>query len=1146
MRAADIPGTAHLEVSNVSYSDNPGNANGSPEAGEGAFLITELANYGGAEATAVSATLSTSTPGVTIMQPAVRGFPDLPISASALHDSIFSFTLASNFVCGQPAAFTLTVNYAGGPSPRVFNFQVPTGPPAYSITTTLDAIAPPGSPGVTTSAGTQPRRLNRNGIVASCGTAKATPLLEPGTSARQYEAYTFNTCASSVPSCVTVTLQSANSDLFSAAYAPSFVPANPRQNYRADPGGSASLVSYSFNLAGGAQIFAVDVHEVDTGIGIGDQYTLSVAGACGGSCAPPNQVPIAVATNVTVTADPLTLTAFASIDNGSSDPDGVPPVLTQSPPGPYPIGETSVILTATDAMGASSQATATVTVLGPPALSISDVSVTEGDAGPVSAQFTVTLSATSAGTVEVAYTTADQTATAPSDYLSDANILIFAPGQVSKVITVTVNGDTSDEADETFVVNLSAPIGAIIADPQGVGTILDDDVLMNEAVVTQAVATGSARVQALQRADGGWFFKVGDTDCRAGAGVSCPNIAGMTGLGLLAGFVRTGDASLLTSATAAGDFLVARYNAALLQVPQGLPFAQDVEFLIELGQLTGNALYTSTAQSWFQILVNQFPLAETRVDLLLANRGLFRTVGAWDTASLIRSAKAVGNMPYAEAAANRIRDLEPQWKDTDPLHRFDQCEGFGCGPPDNPFAYDYTLIAMGSLLWAFHDLPGFDEDIAEYRAHLLAQQDPAGSWDVGDSQITAYVVLGLAAVGGAGVEGAIEQALEFFVSHQLATGGWPSYVTFGQLGAEYTEIDAEVVRAMFTLYNTPIGPEVMVEPAQLATVTFREVLTSGFTSVVATDRPAATLVPPGFTILHDLTYEVVTTASTQGRTVVCFSVPWVTDAATFANVRILHDEGGVLVDRTILNPRRRRAPDFASRRVCARVSSLSAFAVALLDTTPPAMTVTLTPSVLGPPDHRMVTITAAIDVTDDTDPSPRVKLRSITSSEPDDGLGRGDKPDDIRHARIGTDDRTFELRAERFSRAGRVYTVVYRVIDSAGNKRDVTATVVVTAKLARMAHGRAGRCGPRAEKSVWSRPLRSRKTRRRRCDTGVGQGTRRPLVPRNAASGRRLLFSRDGSRARVFPACGTRFSEDVACIDHSRSCSPGDSGSWRF
>ena len=231
----------------------------------------------------------------------------------------------------------------------------------------------------------------------------------------------------------------------------------------------------------------------------------------------------------------------------------------------------------------------------------------------------------------------------------------------------------------------------------------------------------------------------------------------MTGLGLLAGYVRTDDASLLTSATAAGNFLVARYNAALLQVPQGLPFAQDVEFLIELAQLTGNPLYTSTAQSWFQILVNQFPVAETRVDLLLANRGLFRTVRAWDTASLIRSAKAVGNIPYAKAAAIASAISSPQWKDTNPLHRFDQCEGVGCGPPDNPFAYDYTLIAMGSLLWAFHDLPGFGDEIAGLSR---ASPRPAGSgWILGRRRFADHGVCGARSRGRrrAGVEEAIDR-----------------------------------------------------------------------------------------------------------------------------------------------------------------------------------------------------------------------------------------------------------------------------------------------------------------------------------------------------------------------------------------------------
>ena len=53
--------------------------------------------------------------------------------------------------------------------------------------------------------------------------------------------------------------------------------------------------------------------------------------------------------------------------------------------------------------------------------------------------------------------------------------LTFAPGETTQTITVPVNGDVLDEADETFFVNLSSPVNATIADGQGVGTITDDD-----------------------------------------------------------------------------------------------------------------------------------------------------------------------------------------------------------------------------------------------------------------------------------------------------------------------------------------------------------------------------------------------------------------------------------------------------------------------------------------------------------------------------------------------------------------------------------------------------------------------------------------------------------------------------------------------
>jgi hypothetical protein len=53
--------------------------------------------------------------------------------------------------------------------------------------------------------------------------------------------------------------------------------------------------------------------------------------------------------------------------------------------------------------------------------------------------------------------------------------LTFVPGVLTRPLTVTVQGDTLDENNETFVVNLSAASGAVISDSQGTGTILDDD-----------------------------------------------------------------------------------------------------------------------------------------------------------------------------------------------------------------------------------------------------------------------------------------------------------------------------------------------------------------------------------------------------------------------------------------------------------------------------------------------------------------------------------------------------------------------------------------------------------------------------------------------------------------------------------------------
>lgn len=111
-----------------------------------------------------------------------------------------------------------------------------------------------------------------------------------------------------------------------------------------------------------------------------------------------------------------------------------------------------------------------------PTVSIGDAMVAEGTSGTTPAEFTVSLSTASTQTVTVDYATGDGTATASGgDYVPTSGTLIFAPGTTEQTVSVAVAGDTMYEGDETFVVALSNPLFATLADGQGQGTIANDD-----------------------------------------------------------------------------------------------------------------------------------------------------------------------------------------------------------------------------------------------------------------------------------------------------------------------------------------------------------------------------------------------------------------------------------------------------------------------------------------------------------------------------------------------------------------------------------------------------------------------------------------------------------------------------------------------
>lgn len=111
----------------------------------------------------------------------------------------------------------------------------------------------------------------------------------------------------------------------------------------------------------------------------------------------------------------------------------------------------------------------------PPVVWIYDTSVLEGDSGTRNANFPLTLSKPAVYDVTINYRTLDGTAVSPNDYVAQNSTVTFPAGSTNAFIAVAVNGNTVNESNETFLVNLTAASNATLGTNQAVGTILNDD-----------------------------------------------------------------------------------------------------------------------------------------------------------------------------------------------------------------------------------------------------------------------------------------------------------------------------------------------------------------------------------------------------------------------------------------------------------------------------------------------------------------------------------------------------------------------------------------------------------------------------------------------------------------------------------------------
>jgi hypothetical protein len=166
-----------------------------------------------------------------------------------------------------------------------------------------------------------------------------------------------------------------------------------------------------------------------------------------------------------------------------------------------------------------------------PRLAVTGASVTEGNTGTSTVLVTIGLTGPALGTVTVSWATSNGTATAVSDYTAASGTVTFVRGDMVKTVPITIVGDTVNEPNETFAVQLSNPTGATIATASANVTILNDDsALTAAAVAPSARSTGTLNAAdaelALVAALTVWSQAGAETSALAGVTIAIVDLPG--------------------------------------------------------------------------------------------------------------------------------------------------------------------------------------------------------------------------------------------------------------------------------------------------------------------------------------------------------------------------------------------------------------------------------------------------------------------------------------------------------------------------------------------------------------------------------------------------------------------------------------------